>query len=211
VAPNGVDAERFRPDERVRSQVRAELGAAPETVVGLFVGGDWHHKGLFVAIEALARARSAGHDGELWVVGRGDTDRARERAAQLGIEAHVRLLGHRRDADRFYPAADVFVLPTAYEAFSLVAHEAAASGLPLVVADVHGARELVGASEAGVVVERSAQAVADALVRLGADAALRTRLGAAARERARRLTWDESAAVFDAAYRRLLAEGEVRA
>ena len=44
----------------------------------------------------------------------------------------VKFFGSRNDTERFYAAADVFVFPTSYEAFSLVALEAAASALEYV-------------------------------------------------------------------------------
>jgi UDP-glucose:(heptosyl)LPS alpha-1,3-glucosyltransferase len=207
IAPNGVDTERFRPDARVRAEVRSQYNVEPSTLVSLFVGGDWDHKGLSIAVEGLARAHAAGADGgELWVVGQGNPNRVRARARALGVEQQLRFFGFRQDTERFFQAADLFVLPTSYEAFSLVAHEAASSGLPLVVTAVHGVGELVGASEAGVLIDRSAESVGAALALLGADPELRARLGTAARIRASQHTWDRSAAVVRDAYRHLLHE-----
>ena len=91
---------------------------------------------------------------------------------------------HTADVERFYQAADVFVLPTAFETFSRSAHEAAACGLPVVAPPVSGIRDLIGRDEAGIVVAREASSVAQALVALAGDAHLRARLADEARRRA---------------------------
>jgi glycosyltransferase involved in cell wall biosynthesis len=84
-----------------------------------------------------------------------------------------------------YNAFDIFVLPSYREGFSRSGIEAAATGLPLVLSDIRGCRE-VGRDEqeALLVPAGDEKALADALDRLVADPDLRTRLGSAARARA---------------------------
>ena len=149
VTPNGADLSLFRPNGEVRMAIRSAEGAAPTTTVALFVGGDWGRKGLKIAIAALAGVRATGEDVELWVVGKGDRVRFERFSAEQGVAPHVHFHGIRKDTDRFYQAADLFVLPSAYETFSLVCFEAAACGLPLVIPPISGAREIVGANEGG--------------------------------------------------------------
>jgi glycosyltransferase involved in cell wall biosynthesis len=197
LAPNGVDRSRFRPDPRARDAVRHELGIADEAPVALFVGGDWDGKGLGLAIRAVARAEM-----QLLVLGHGDERRFGALAAEVG--ADVRFLGQRPDTERYYAASDAFVLPSWYETFSLAAFEAAASGLPIVAAPVHGVEELVGNNEAGLLVEREVDAIAGALTALAASPDLRKRLGASARERTADYTWERSAEAVLTAYRAAL-------
>jgi glycosyltransferase involved in cell wall biosynthesis len=192
ITPNGVDPRRLRPDAEARRELRAEQGLGEEDLVVLFVGGDWDHKGLAVAIEAVERAAKAGGELRLWVVGRGDDARFGELASRHHVAGRVRFFGPRRDTERFFQAADVFVLPTLYETFSLVAYEAAASGLPIVATRVSGIDDLIGDGQAGLVVERSPEAVAAALVRLASDPAERARMGGAGRRRAEAFTWERS-------------------
>lgn len=205
LTPNGVDLERFHPDPQARADMRAAEGVG-DSVVALFVGGDWHHKGLPILLEAAAQVRSHGHNLRVWVVGRGDEQQSCALAAELGIGDQVRFFGVRADTDRFYQAADVFVLPSAYETFSLVCFEAAAAGLPLVIPRISGASELVGGGEGGLLVGRSVSSVAAALARLAGDPALRTRLGQQAQERATSYTWERSASSVTALYQQLLKE-----
>jgi UDP-glucose:(heptosyl)LPS alpha-1,3-glucosyltransferase len=204
VLPNGVDARRFAPDEDDRRLVRAGEGAGDD-LVALFVGSDWHRKGLRIAIAGLADVRARGVAAVLWIVGRGDRARFEALARRLGVPGAVRFFGERPNPERYYRAADVLLLPSAYEASPLVCLEAAASGLPLVVTAIPTAEQLIGAAEAGVVVERTARSVADALAMM-ADPLLRATRGAMARERVRRCTWDISAAATLDLYHDLLTK-----
>jgi glycosyltransferase involved in cell wall biosynthesis len=201
LALNGIDVDRFRPDEDVRRELRAEEGVPPTDLVALFVGGDWDRKGLAIAIDGIAKASvTARRALNLWVVGRGDERRFRRIAERCGIPQRVRFFGVRSDPERLYQASDVFVLPTLYETFSLAAFEAAASGLPVLGPAVSGIEELIGQNEGGIVVERTSQSVGDAIARLAEDADLCARLGEAARRRASEYTWEKSVEAILAAY-----------
>ena len=106
------------------------------------------------------------------MVGSGDQARIESLARRLDVEDRIRFFGPRTDGERFYGAADVFCLPSLYEAFPLVGLEAAAAGLPLVATRVSGIEDLVVHGESGLLVERTDEAVGDALIRLSADSKL---------------------------------------
>ena len=185
IAPRGIDLTRFRPDIGHRRQIRDEQSLSASDVVALFVDQDHRDfKGLQVAIEAFAVAsRTEGGPTQLWVLGEKNEECASV-AERLGVRERVRFLGYTRDPERFYQAADIFVLPTAYETFCRSAYEAAACGLPIVASPVNGIRELVGANEAGILTGRNATDIARALVMLARDAELRARTGRVATQRA---------------------------
>ncbi len=186
---NGVDLEEFSPGMR-RSQaqtLRGALGISQERLVAAFVGGNWEHKGLRAVIEALAQ--SPGWD--LVVAGQGNRRPYQELARSLGVESAVHWLGLVQDVQAVYQAADVFVLPSRYETFSLVTFEAAASGLPVIATPVSGVRELIEDGVNGYLVEADAASIAGALEALGADPDLRTRLGEAARAATLRFGWSK--------------------
>jgi glycosyltransferase involved in cell wall biosynthesis len=206
VTPNGVNGERFRPDASAREAMRESHGVASEDVVALFVGGDWDRKGLPVAIDAVARARARGASNlRIWVVGRGDEARARLSAGPEGGDAWLTFFGPRADTERFFQAADLFLFPTSYEAFPLVALEAVASGLPLVAPSVNGIEELIAAG-AGLDVPRDPGRLADTLVQLARDAPLRARLSTSALERSSAYTWARTASSTAEAYAFAAAE-----
>jgi glycosyltransferase involved in cell wall biosynthesis len=200
VTPNGVAGDRFGADPAAYRRTRRTTGVSSDECVALFVGGDWSRKGLGVAIGGLADAVSAGARVRLWVVGPGDRGRYEAMAARLGVAERVRFFGQRSDTELFYRAADIFLLPTLYETFCLAAFEAAACGVPAVITAVHGVKDLVGDDEAGVLVERTPEAVGGALVRLAADRGLRTSLGASAQRRAAEFTWQRSVDAVLASY-----------
>jgi glycosyltransferase involved in cell wall biosynthesis len=193
--PNGVDADEFRPDAAQRATVRAELGIDSSTPLALFVGGDWERKGLRHVIDALALAPGW----HLAVAGAGEEQNARARASEQVAE-RVHLLGVVSDMPRLYAAADVFVLPTSYEAFALAMLEAAASGLPLLVTRVNGSEELLENGGAGHFVDPDPGDIARHLNELARDPAALRSLGASARDAAARFSWEAADARYLALY-----------
>lgn len=191
--PNGVDVERFHPNVECRVAFREDQGVGSGDLVALFVGGDWDRKGLAVAFEALGLVRGKGAPLWLWVVGSGDEQRFTRLGVVTGVMPWVRFFGHQHDTERFYQAADMFLLPTQYETFSLVSYEAAACGLPIVATAVSGIAELIGADEAGILVNRDRLTVAQALEFLVRDPNTRRRLGDEAQRRATTYSWSASA------------------
>jgi UDP-glucose:(heptosyl)LPS alpha-1,3-glucosyltransferase len=190
VIPNGVDAERFRPGE--------EDGGLPGagTLRVLFVGGDWERKGLRAAIEALAGCPGA----ELTVVGSGDVDSYRAAAEAAGVADRVEFAGPTADPAPAYRAADAFLLPTAYESFSLVTYEAAASGLPLLATRVNGIEDLLRDGVNGWFVDRSPEQIAARLRELRDDPARRREMGAAARRDSLAYSWGSVVARYRELY-----------
>ena len=82
----------------------------------------------------------------------------------------------------YYACADAFLLPTEYEAFSLVTLEAAASGLPLLVPRVNGMDEILVEGRNGWFIDRDGDMIATRLEALRRDEELRVGMGQRARE-----------------------------
>ena len=102
--------------------------------------------------------------------------------AELGLEAHVRLLGQRSDLPRLLAACDVVASCSRSEAFSNVIGEAMACGIPCAVTDVGDSAFVVG--DAGIVVPAGdPEAMSNAWLDLLADAIARSALGLKARRR----------------------------
>jgi glycosyltransferase involved in cell wall biosynthesis len=111
-------------------------------------------------------------------------------ARYMGAFHHVPWLRHDQMPSAFR-AADVFVFPSLLEGSASVVLEAMASGLPVVVTPNAGADAVREGIDGFVVPIRSPEAIAERLDRIGADDALRERMGRAARERAHEFTWAE--------------------
>jgi glycosyltransferase involved in cell wall biosynthesis len=204
--PRGIDLHRFRPDAGDRARFRSEQGVHADAVVALFVDQQYRAlKGLEIAIRGLAVARESGNGPDLlWVAGAGN-ERCAGLARSLGVGGRVRFVGHTSAMERLYRAADLFVLPTAYEAFCRAAHEAAACGLPVIAPPVNGIRELIGEDEGGILATRDPAAVAGALTALASDGARRARMAAVARQRAERFDERDVSAQVLALHESLLA------
>jgi glycosyltransferase involved in cell wall biosynthesis len=194
---NGVDAARFAPDETgaTRRRVRAALGTADDRAVIVMVGRLVAEKGYPELIAAMR-----GVDAELWCVGErlaSDHARAIDDAldaakADPALARRVRFLGYRADVPDLLRAADIFTLPSHREGMPRSIIEAMMAGLPVVATDIRGSREEVVPDETGFLVPvGDPAALAAALARLAADAALRRRLGAAGRARALALYREE--------------------
>lgn len=172
---NGVDVRRFH--------VAGEVHTPPRV---LFVGGLTKRKGLIDLFEASARLRAEGMAHELWVAG-GTPDEGSEAEAEIRASApdHVRFLGQVPPADMpaLYEAADIFCLPSWWEATPLTVLEAQAAGLPVVATDVGDVRHLLSpAARELLVPPTDRDALREALRGLLHDPALRAELGAAGRE-----------------------------
>ncbi len=198
---NGVDLEAFAPGARAgeASELRARLGIAPERCTAAFVGSEWERKGLGPAIRALAAAPAW----DLVVAGGGDRARYEALAATLGVEARVHWLGVSRDVPLVLALADALVFPSAYEAFPLVALEAAASGLPILATPVNGVRELIVDGESGFLISQDPASIAARLQQLAVDPGLRASMGQAVREAVLEFSWDRMVQRHHELYERL--------
>lgn len=190
VVPNMVDERvRLAPAERARwrREIRARHGLPEEALVLLFVAaGDFKRKGLLAVLEALGLVPDPSV--RLLVVGREDLPYYAERARALGVADRIVFAGFTRHVEGYYAAADCFVYPSAYEAFSLVSLEAAGAGLPLLVTRINGTEELVTDGENGFFVEGTGESVAARVQLLLEDPALRQRLAHAAQRASLRFT-----------------------
>jgi glycosyltransferase involved in cell wall biosynthesis len=153
----------------------------------LFVGLLTPRKGVLDLLSASRLLRDRGVMHELWLLG-GTPDEGPEAEAQVraGLDDGVRLLGTRppEEMPAAFADADVFCLPSWWEAMPLSILEAMAAGLPVVATDVGDVGRAVADGVTGYVVpDRAPELLADALQTLLIDPALRQRMGAAGRAR----------------------------
>ncbi|QES52681.1 glycosyltransferase [Streptomyces venezuelae] len=183
-------------------KVRAELGAVERPLV-IAVGSLVPHRGYSVLLDA-ARAWLALDPVPLVVIA-GEGRLRAELTRRIELEGlPVRLLGRRPDVAELLAAADVAVLPSRWEARSLLAQEALRAGVALVATAVGGVPELVG--DAGVLVPYGdAAGLSEAVAKLLTDPARRTALAQAGPVQA--ATWpteDDTVAQVLAVYDELM-------
>lgn len=141
VVPNGIDLDEFPPvSSEARARAREELGIRDANSVVAFLG-EYHttRKGLDPLLEAVAAGPS---DERLVVAARGSRSRLETRLHDLGIRDRVDVVGFAEPA-LVMAAADIVAVPSIYEPFSLVALEAAASQIPVIVSAAAGAASLL--------------------------------------------------------------------
>jgi glycosyltransferase involved in cell wall biosynthesis len=184
--PNPTEVEEFRPlEDDARRRLREQRGLRGVTTV--FAGRLAPEKELASLIGAFARAILGQPDAELILIGDGPCrSELMAKARALGIEAHVRFTG-RATAEQvreWLQASDVFALVSSLEGFPLSLAEAMSVGLPVVVSDIPGNRQLVNQDVHGFLAPvKDEEALAACLRRLFADASLRARMGREARRR----------------------------
>jgi UDP-glucose:(heptosyl)LPS alpha-1,3-glucosyltransferase len=129
VVPNGFAPDEFNVSQAraLRESMRKELGFSPETKVIVFIANELDRKGypaLLRTVESMADPRLC-----ILVAGR------------MAPAPHplVKYVGSTSQVARYYAAADVFALPTLYEAWGLVIIEAMATGLPVLTSRLAGA------------------------------------------------------------------------
>ncbi len=114
----------------------------PGAKVLLSVGELNRGKNHKAAIRALAGL--SGKDVYYLICGQGRLKKELRRyAGRLGVAGRVRLPGYQENIQRIYPHADIFVFPSLREGMPVALMEAMAAGLPCVVSDIRGNRELI--------------------------------------------------------------------
>jgi len=169
-------------------------------------------KGLVPLLEALAKIRTERDDAHLVVIGRlKEGSRVPEVLERLALGDAVRFVTGISDDELagWYGSAELAIVPSLYEGFSLPAIEAMSCGVPLVATTGGALPEVVGPDgESALLVEpNDPGALAVAMLRALGDPELRARLGAAGRRRTiERFTWPVTARDTAEQYYRLLDE-----
>lgn len=185
VIPSAVDLDRFRPGLDA-SRLRADLKLEGKRVM-VFTGRLVPHKGVDVILQALVQLPK---DVVLVVIGAGPRlPSLVGLSRRLGVEDRVRFCPAVSDEDlpRFLALGDVFVFPSQnrLEGFGLVVAEAMAVGLPVVVADMPGVREVIEPGREGLLAEPLiASDLAEKVRILLDDPTLAKQMGRAGRQRA---------------------------
>lgn len=200
--PNGVPGEAPYPAAHQAQPGAVGTPGAPDHADNyptvLFVGRMVREKGVQVLLAAAPRIRAAVPGVRFVLIGQGPMDtQIRQQVAQLGLEDAVQLLGFISDAERdvWLQRASVCVFPSLYEPFGIVALEAMAAGVAVVVSDTGGLREIVQHEQTGLTAfAGNADSLADQTIRLLQNPVLAQTLAARAQETVHdRFAWNRIA------------------
>jgi UDP-glucose:(heptosyl)LPS alpha-1,3-glucosyltransferase len=153
---NGVDTSRFNPElcERLRGSFRQTLGIGSEEVVFLFASYELKKKGILPLIEAaMILKRRLGKGFRVVVAGAVPYGSLSRRISKLGLNDTVIFTGLIRNMEECFANSDVLVLPTFYDACSLVVFEAMACGLPCITTGFNGAAGIITEGVDGFILE----------------------------------------------------------
>jgi len=218
IIPPGVDTCHFYPIPP--DEAKDYVGIPREDRMVLFVGRIEPLKGVDTLIKAMSclRVKEFERPAYLVIVG-GDPNVPPE---EMSVEmARLQSLCHDLCMDRmvvflgkrgqdtlpyYYSAAEVLVMPSHYESFGMVALEAMACGTPVVASQVGGLAFLVQDGVTGFhVPDQDEEALCDRLTRLLGNSSLRSQMGQAAADYARKYSWHQIASQVIEVYERLLA------
>lgn len=195
IVPHGFEAEAFAalpPRGRFRSRF---LGGHTGPVV-LFLARLNPKKGLDLLAKAMARVVSRRKDTLLAIVGPPDPrsfeGRVRDWIRESGVESQTVLTGLVDASTRLEALADadVFVLPSHAENFGFSIFEAMASRVPVVVSETVNYASEIGDCRAGLAVPLDPERIADGILRLLDDPALRSNMGENGVKLAKSYSWD---------------------
>ena len=201
LVPVGVDPDLFRPIDGVE-RVPGRLITTASADVAL--------KGLAYLIEAMAKLRADGHELTLTIIGKPKPGKSMDLIEQYGLMPHIDFVSGVTDERivELYSEAELAVVPSLYEGFSLPAIEAMCSGTPLVATDGGALPEVTGADGETVFRCRKgdAESLASTIRHALGNPEARARVGAAGRQRVvERWTWRRCAEMTVEQYREVLA------
>jgi glycosyltransferase involved in cell wall biosynthesis len=196
ILPRGLDTELFHPGRR-DSAFFEKFGASNGELRLLYVGRISREKDLDLLADAYRRLRKEGLPVRLFVVGHGPYS---ETLAKSLPDAFF--TGYLRGTElaTAYASADIFVFPSTTDTFGNVILEAQASGLPVVVSDSGGPKELVAHKANGLITRsHNVEDFTDAIRALVTDQPLRERMANFARDSVTDRSWPRAFAKFWAA------------
>jgi UDP-glucose:(heptosyl)LPS alpha-1,3-glucosyltransferase len=166
---NGIDPSRLSSTmSGRRNELRKSIGFDDE-ILFLFMSYDFRKKGLRYLVEAAGRLRDRVGAGRFGVVAVGAQPfpSLQRLVEKLKLNEMVAFPGATREPEVFYNACDVFVLPTFYDACSLVVFEAMAAGLPSITTESNGAAGIIHEGADGMVLHnaRNIDEIAEAMER----------------------------------------------
>lgn len=191
ILPRGLDTTLFHPSRR-ETDFWKQYGVPSGQTVLLYVGRVSREKDLDVIVNAWAKLR--GNGAALAFVG--DGPYLKELRAQLPEAAFTGYLAG-RDLARAFASSDVFVFPSTTDTFGNVILEALASGVPCVVSDQGGPKDLIVHGTTGFITRAlDAEDFARHVARLASDSTLRQAMRVEAHRAVQDRDWTEAARQF---------------
>lgn len=180
----GIDLDHYNP-ELPEVQAEAARLRRPDAFTFVFVGRLVRDKGINELVEAFHRLHSEYPNTRLLLVGekeQGLDPLKRETLNEIDHNDAIEAVGRQSDVRPWLAASDSLVFPSYREGFPNVVIEAGAMGLPSIVTDINGSREIIIEGRNGVIIPpRDTEALYNAMKRMVGTPAEATAMGAAGR------------------------------
>ena len=150
----GIDLEKFKPQtEDNKVLIRKKYGYKEDDFILVYVGELSHRKNQSMAIDAINELKDKIPNIKLLLVGTGNLkDDYQNKVNQLSINEYVEFLGYRNDVSNLMLLSDMAISTSRQEGLPVNIMEAMATGLPLVVTDCRGNRDLVEDGSNGYII-----------------------------------------------------------
>ena len=210
----GVDLNDYAQQNKdsVRNTIRRELRINIADTVILFVSMNFEIKGLDEILFSLAKLKAQNHKFKLIVAGKGNIKKYTKMAQEAQIISDVIFTGpvNKEKVISMYLASDLYIMLSKFDTFGNVVLEAMAAGLPIIISNNVGAKDLVQENKNGFIVSNTSDTdYIAAKIALLLDENIRKQMAEAAFQTAKQNTWDDVTKKYSAIYENILAENRI--
>jgi len=207
----GVDLNDYAQHNKdsVRNTIRRELGINIADPVILFVSMNYEIKGLDEILFSLAKLKAQNHKFKLIVAGKGNIKKYTKMAKDAQIISDVIFTGpvNKEKIIKLYLASDLYIMLSKFDTFGNVVLEAMAAGLPVIISNNVGAKDLVQEGGNGFIISNTSDSdYIAAKIALLLDENIRRQLAEAAYKTADQNTWDDVTKKYAIIYENILAK-----
>jgi UDP-glucose:(heptosyl)LPS alpha-1,3-glucosyltransferase len=158
----GVDLNDYATADRklIRSDIRKEYGFGSEEPIIVFASMNFEIKGLDAIMLSLAKLKTKQHSFKLLVVGKGNVKKYTQMAREANIAEDVVFTGplSKGKLIRLYLAGDMYIMLSKFDTFGMVVLEAMAAGLPVIISNNVGAKDIVEEGKNGFIISDTSDA-----------------------------------------------------
>jgi glycosyltransferase involved in cell wall biosynthesis len=202
--PNGVCVRNFQTNIN-KAETRKKFNIPLDSIALISIGRNHPKKGFEFGLDAVAKLHNQGAAISYILVGR-KMSQIIEKARFLGISDCLITPGevNAKTVSEFLQISDIYVSPSIVESFGLTTIEAMSAGLPCIVTDVAGTRDVVS-SEYGLLIEpENSDKLAEAIKSLIENPSIRETMGKKARMEAKKYDWPKIAEMYLNVYKEAL-------
>ncbi len=176
----GVNTDKFSPATPAeKAEMRASLGIPDDGFLSVYAAEFIPRKNHIFLLEALKKLRSENINLRFAFLGQGKLmEEIKQKTTEMGLSDFVQFFGYRRDAEKFYAAADMVAAPGSQEGLPVHLLEAMASGLPVIATSIRGHVDLIENGKNGLLYNyNDMDAFCMAVKRIIGDSQLREKFG----------------------------------